>query len=364
MPAAGSDPRDPETGDAETGDAEKWAALAARDAAADGSFVYAVRTTGVYCRPSCPARPALRENVSFHAGCAEAEAAGFRACKRCRPDEPTLSARRAEAVAHACRLIDEAETMPGLEVLAKAAGLSPFHFHRVFKAATGVTPKAYAAARRAQDLASGLRRAKSVTQAIYDAGYASPSRFYAEAAGRLGMAPNTYRRGAEGVTIRFAIGQCALGAILVAATAKGVCAILLGDDPDILARDLQDRFPKAELIGGERAFEAWMAQVVGFVEAPASGLDLPLDIGGTAFQQRVWEALRRIPVGTTATYADIAQAIGAPAATRAVARACGANHIAVAIPCHRVVRSDGSLSGYRWGVERKRELLVREGARS
>ncbi|WP_019906726.1 bifunctional DNA-binding transcriptional regulator/O6-methylguanine-DNA methyltransferase Ada [Methylobacterium sp. 77] len=344
-----------------TDDAERWAALAARDEAADGRFVYAVRTTGVYCRPSCAARAARRENVSFHATCAEAEAAGFRACKRCRPNEPSLDARRAEAIARACRLIDEAEAVPRLDALAKAAGLSAFHFHRVFRTVTGVTPKAYAAARRAQGLAAGLRQANSVTQAIYGAGYASLSQFYADAAERLGMAPKVYRSGGEGVAIRFAIGQCALGAILVAATGKGVCAILLGDDPDILARDLQDRFPKAELIGGEPTFEAWMAQVVGFVEAPARGLDLPLDIGGTAFQQRVWTALRKIPVGTTATYADVARAIGAPAATRAVARACGANALAVAIPCHRVVRSDGSLSGYRWGVERKRDLLSREG---
>ncbi len=342
-------------------DAAKWASLAARDEAADGRFVYAVRTTGIYCRPSCAARPARRENVSFHATCAEAEEAGFRPCKRCRPNAPSLAVRRAEAVARACRLIDESETVPGLGVLAEATGLSAFHFHRVFKAVTGVTPKAYAAARRAEALASGLGRSPSVTQAIYEAGYASPSRFYADATDRLGMAPNIYRRGGEGVAIRFGIGQCALGAILVAATAKGLCAILLGDDPEILVRDLEDRFPKAELFGGDPDFEAWMAQVVGFVACPSRGLDLPLDIGGTAFQQRVWDALRRIPIGTTATYAEIARAIGAPAATRAVARACGANPIAVAIPCHRVVRSDGALSGYRWGVARKRDLLTREG---
>lgn len=345
----------------EGGDAARWAALASRDAAADGSFVYAVRTTGIYCRPSCAARAPRPENVSFHASCAEAEEAGFRACKRCLPNAPSLAARRAEAVARACRLIDEAETLPDLGALAEAAGLSAFHFHRVFKTVTGVTPKSYAAARRAEALASGLSRAASVTQAIYEAGYASPSRFYAEATNRLGMAPETYRRGGEGVAIRFGIGQCALGAILVAATVKGICAILLGDDPDQLSRDLQDRFPKADLLGGDAAFEAWMAQVVGFVATPARDLGLPLDIGGTAFQQRVWDALRKIPIGTTATYAEIARAIGAPAASRAVALACGANSLAVAIPCHRVVRSDGSLSGYRWGVVRKRALLTREG---
>lgn len=341
--------------------ARKWAALAARDAKADGSFVYSVRTTGVYCRPSCAARPARPKNVGFHATCAEAEAAGFRACRRCRPNEPPRAERQAEAVARACRLIEAAETMPALGDLAEAAGMSAFHFHRVFKAITGVTPKAYAGARLAGRVASGLRAAGSVTQAIHEAGYGSASRFYATAPKRLGMRPAAYRKGGAGATIRFAVGASALGAILVAATDTGICAILLGDDPDALVRDLQDRFPNADLTGNDTGFETWMAQVVGFVEVPARGLDLPLDIGGTAFQQRVWQALRAIPVGTTATYAQIASAIGEPAAVRAVAGACGANRIAVAIPCHRVVRSDGSLSGYRWGVARKRDLLAREG---
>lgn len=343
-------------------DDAKWAALRARDAQADGSFVYSVRTTGVYCRPSCPARPARPENVAFHATCAEAEAAGFRPCKRCRPNEPALAERQAEAVARACRLIEGAETMPALDDLARAAGMSPFHFHRVFRKVTGITPKAYAEARLAGRVASGLQEAGTVTEAVYEAGYNSSSRFYAKASERLGMTPTAYRKGGVGTRIRFAAAECSLGSILVAATDKGVCAILLGDDPDALARDLQDRFPKAELSGGDEAFERWVAEVIGFVEAPGRGLDLPLDIGGTAFQQRVWAALRAIPVGTTATYADIARAIGEPAAVRAVAQACGANRLAVAIPCHRVVRSDGSLSGYRWGVERKRDLLAREGA--
>lgn len=342
-------------------DAAKWAALKARDAQADGSFVYSVRTTGVYCRPSCPARPARPENVAFHATCAEAEAAGFRPCKRCRPNEPALAERQAEAVARACRMIEEAETMPALDDLAEVAGMSPFHFHRIFKKVAGITPKAYAGARLASRVALGLQDADSITEAVFDAGYNSSSRFYANASERLGMTPTAYRKGGAGTRIRFAAAECSLGSILVAATEKGVCAILLGDDPDALARDLQDRFPKAELSGGDEAFERWVAEVIGFVEAPGRGLDLPLDIGGTAFQQRVWTALRAIPVGTTATYADIARAIGEPAAVRAVAQACGANKLAVAIPCHRVVRSDGSLSGYRWGVERKRDLLAREG---
>ncbi|NUA99550.1 bifunctional DNA-binding transcriptional regulator/O6-methylguanine-DNA methyltransferase Ada [Azospirillum melinis] len=341
-------------------EAERWEALRRRDPAADGRFVYAVRSTGVYCRPSCAARPARPENVAFYATNAEAERAGFRPCKRCRPDGPSQGDRRAEAVAAACRLIEEAEEAPQLDELAAAAGMSPHHFHRIFKQVTGVTPRAYVQAQRAARVADALQQAGSVTEAIYEAGYGSSGRFYETAGARLGMTPTNYRRGGAGETIRFAVGACSLGSILVAVTERGVCAILLGDDPDLLLRDLQDRFPRAELIGGDPDFEATVAQVVGFVETPGTGLALPLDIGGTAFQQRVWQALRAIPAGRTASYAEIATAIGEPAAVRAVARACGANPLAVAIPCHRVVRSDGGLSGYRWGVERKRDLLDRE----
>ena len=341
---------------------DRWEALRRRDPAADGRFVYAVRSTGVYCRPSCAARPARPENVVFYDTNAEAERAGFRPCKRCRPDGPSQSERRADAVARACRLIEEAEEVPPLEELAAAAGLSPHHFHRIFKQATGVTPRAYAEARRAARVAGSLQEAGSVTEAIYEAGYGSSGRFYETAGARLGMTPTAYRRGGAGEAIRFAVGACSLGSILVAATERGICASLLGDDPEELLRDLQDRFPNAELIGGDPGFETTVAQVVGLVEAPGTGLALPLDIGGTAFQQRVWQALRAIPAGRTASYAEIARAIGEPAAVRAVARACGANPLAVAIPCHRVVRSDGGLSGYRWGVERKRDLLDRERA--
>lgn len=339
----------------------RWDALLTRDSRADGSFVYAVRTTGVYCRPSCAARTPRRENVTFHADGAAARAAGFRPCLRCRPDEPPRDQRRREAVTRACRMIESAETPPALADLARAAGLSPFHFHRIFREVTGVTPAVFARAQRASRLAKALPGAGSVTGALYEAGYAAPSRFYAEAEGRLGMTPSRYRKGGAGAHIRFGVGSCSLGAILVAATETGLCAILLGDDPDALVRDLQDRFPAAELEGGDAAFEEWMARAVGLVEAPGLDHDLPLDIGGTAFQQRVWQALRAIPPGTTATYADVARAIGAPGSSRAVALACGANALAVAIPCHRVVRSDGSLSGYRWGVSRKRDLLTREG---
>lgn len=342
-----------------TGD-PRWAQLRARDRAADGQFVYSVRTTGVYCRPSCPARPARPENIRFHATPAEAEAAGFRACRRCQPDQPPLAERHAATIAALCRRIETAPTMPTLAALATQAGLSPHHLHRLFRQVTGLTPRAYAQAQRAQQVRSALARSATVTEAIYDAGYQASSRFYSEAGAVLGMTPSAFRAGGAATEIRFAIGQCSLGAILVAASARGVCAILLGDDPEALARDLQDRFPKAALLGGDAAFERWVAQVVGLVEAPGTGLDLPLDIRGTAFQQRVWQALREIPAGRTASYAEIAARIGAPSATRAVAQACGANALAVAIPCHRVVRSDGSLSGYRWGVERKRQLLERE----
>ncbi|MCE4224624.1 bifunctional DNA-binding transcriptional regulator/O6-methylguanine-DNA methyltransferase Ada [Methylobacterium sp. C25] len=347
----------------DTSDEARWAAFSTADKTADGSFVTAVKTTGIYCRPSCPAKRAKRENVRFFETCEEAEAEGFRACKRCQPNQASRENRQAQAVARACRLIEEAETPPALDALSEAAGMSPFHFHRTFKRITGVTPKAYAGAHRAERVASGLREARTVTEAVYDAGYNAASRFYADAGERLGMSPTAYRQGGTGAQIRFAVGPCSLGQILVAATEKGVCAIMMDDDPDVLLRDLQDRFPHAELTGGDAGFEALVAQVIGLAETPGRSVELPLDIHGTAFQQRVWEALKRIPAGTTATYKQVAQAIGEPAAVRAVARACGANPVALAIPCHRVVRSDGSLSGYRWGVARKRDLLDREGAK-
>lgn len=338
----------------------RWASVVARDPKADGQFYYSVKTTGVYCRPSCGARTPRPENVRFFLTLAEAEQAGFRPCKRCKPERPSLVEQHAELIAKLCRIIESAEAPPSLEVLAQAAQMSTFHVHRVFKAITGVTPKAYGAAHRANKVREELVRCGSVTDAIYEAGYNSNGRFYDASNQLLGMTPSAYRRGGAQVTIRFAIGQCSLGAILVASSTRGICAILFGDDPDSLARDLQDRFPNAELIGGDPGFEQLVAKVVGFVETPKLGLDLPLDVRGTAFQQRVWQALRDIPAGQTVSYTDIAQRIGAPKAIRAVAGACAANALAVAIPCHRVVRTDGSLSGYRWGVERKRALLERE----
>jgi AraC family transcriptional regulator of adaptative response/methylated-DNA-[protein]-cysteine methyltransferase len=338
----------------------RWARLVARDRTADGTFWYSVATTGVYCRPSCPSRRANPQNVRFHDTIAEAQAAGFRACKRCKPDEPSPDIRNAERVARICRLIETAEDVPSLVEMAREAGLSAYYLHRVFKASTGVTPRDYAAAHRAGRVRDELARSATVTEAIYGAGFNSNSRFYEQSSALLGMTPTDYRAGGANARIRFAVGQCSLGAILVAESEKGVCAILIGDDPEALVHDLQDRFPRARLLGGEPDFEALVARVVGFVEAPRIGLDLPLDVRGTAFQQRVWAALREIPAGTTVTYADIARSIGAPKAVRAVGGACAANAIAVAIPCHRVIHSDGSLSGYRWGIERKRRLIERE----
>jgi AraC family transcriptional regulator of adaptative response/methylated-DNA-[protein]-cysteine methyltransferase len=346
-----------------TTDDQRWAAVCARDNGADGAFYYSVRSTGVYCRPSCAARTPRRANVAFHASCGDAEAAGFRPCLRCRPTEPPLAERQAEAVARACRLIEASDEAPALAGLAEACGMSRFHFHRIFKAHTGITPKAYAAARRAERVQRGLAQAATVTEAVYEAGFNSSGRFYAASQSVLGMTPTRWRAGGQGESIRFAVGACSLGAILVAATGKGICAILIGDDPGQLVRDLEDRFPQAELVGAEPEFERTVAQVVGFVEAPGIGLDLPLDVRGTAFQQRVWEALRCIPPGQTVSYAELAERVGLPAGARAVAGACAANPVAVAIPCHRVVRNDGALSGYRWGVERKRALLEREGSR-
>ncbi|WP_249673669.1 bifunctional DNA-binding transcriptional regulator/O6-methylguanine-DNA methyltransferase Ada [Pseudomonas abieticivorans] len=338
----------------------RWQAVVARDAKADGLFVYAVKTTGVYCRPSSTARLPRRENVEFYDSAAQAEAAGYRPSKRSGADQSSVARQQAVRVTQACQLLEQAHTLPSLAELAQQVGLSPHHFHRVFKACTGVTPKAYAAAIRARRMREQLAQGGSVTDALYQAGFNANSRFYETADGVLGMKPADYRAGGANTDIRFAVGECSLGSILVAQSDRGVCAILLGDDPDALARELQDRFPRAHFKGGEAAFEALIAKVVGFIEAPALGLDLPLDVRGTAFQERVWQALRTLPVGSTASYAEIARMIGAPQSSRAVAQACGANRLAVAIPCHRVVRSDGGLSGYRWGVERKRLLLARE----
>jgi AraC family transcriptional regulator of adaptative response/methylated-DNA-[protein]-cysteine methyltransferase len=338
----------------------RWAAVLARDPAADSQFVYAVKTTGVYCRASSPSRLPRPENVEFFSGAAEAEAAGYRPSRRAASDQTSVAAKHAALVANSCRQIEQADALPSLAQLAGEAGLSAYHFHRVFKSVTGLTPNAYARAHRARKIREQLTRPGSITDALYGAGFNSNSRFYEASDTLLGMKPSSYRAGGLNTDINFAVGECSLGSILVAQSSRGVCAILLGDDPNRLVQDLQDKFGNANLIGCDADFEQLIAKVIGFIEAPAIGLDLPLDLRGTAFQERVWMALREIPLGTTASYAEIARRIGAPTSFRAVAQACGANWLAVAIPCHRVVRSDGDLSGYRWGVERKRKLLERE----
>ncbi|APZ42281.1 bifunctional DNA-binding transcriptional regulator/O6-methylguanine-DNA methyltransferase Ada [Acidihalobacter ferrooxydans] len=342
-----------------TGD-PRWARIVARDRTADGQFWFSVATTGIYCRPSCPSRHAKPENVRIHETVAEAQAAGFRPCKRCNPDGISNVAVNAALIIRACRMMEESTREPSLSDLAAAVDLSPSYFHRIFKAAMGVTPKRYAVGLRAKRVRDGLDKSATVTEAVYGAGFNSSGRFYEKAKDLLGMTPRTYRTGGEREEIRFAVGETSLGSILVASSPKGIVSILIGDDPDVLLRDLQDRFPRAKLIGADADYEALVARVVGLVDTPTLGLDLPLDIRGTAFQQRVWQALREIPPGRTVSYSEIAEKIGAPTAVRAVAGACAANNIAVAIPCHRVVRSDGSISGYAWGVESKRALLAKE----
>lgn len=344
-------------------EADRWTALCERDRGADGSFVYAVVTTGVYCRPSCPSRQPRRENVRFFGEGRSAREAGFRACKRCSPDGSSPRQRHAAVVTALCRRIDESFETPSLDELAAEVGLSPFYLHRLFKRMTGMTPRSYAAARRVERVKRELASGSEVTQAIYAAGYGSSSRFYEGARSRLGMSPSSYRAGGEREKIQFSVTDCSLGKVLVAATERGVCDIRLGDSGEALTEELRRRFPRAELRDGDAAFQVMVEAAVERIEQPhGSAVDLPLDVRGTAFQQRVWEVLRHLPVGATATYAQIADEIGQPTATRAVAQACGANRIAVLIPCHRVIRSNGEDGGYRWGVERKRALLDRETA--
>lgn len=340
----------------------QWEAVMRRDRSADGTFFYSVRSTGVFCRPSCPSRRPRREHVGFHVSAADAERAGFRPCRRCRPTEAPLDVRHRQAVAAACRAIEASEATPSLDELAAGAGMSRFHFHRLFKTTTGVTPRAYALAHRAARVRRALTANARITDAIYEAGFGSTGPFYAAADRTLGMTPSAFRAGGLGTRIRYGVGRCTLGSILVAASDRGVCAIWLGDEPETLVAQLGRCFPQASLAPPDAEFERWMTAIVGFVDEARPDLDLPLDIQGTLFQQRVWRALAEIPAGTTVTYADVARAIGAPRSVRAVARACAANVLAVAIPCHRVVRSDGSVSGYRWGVDRKRALLARERA--
>jgi AraC family transcriptional regulator of adaptative response/methylated-DNA-[protein]-cysteine methyltransferase len=339
----------------------RWAALEQRDPQAEGAFWYAVCTTGIYCRPTCPSRMPRRDHVRFFDTPDAAEQAGFRACKRCQPRAQNAAEQQAALVQQACALIDAAATPPRLAELAAAVGLSPFHFQRLFKRIVGVSPRQYAAARQQHRLREELRTEERVTEAMYSAGFESSSSLYQQGAAALGMTPAHYQQGAPATEIAYTTTACYLGWVLVAATPRGICAIALGDDPATLAANLRAEFPQAQVQpAAEPDFAAWVAQVVAFIEVPAQGLDLPLDIQGTAFQRRVWEALRAIPAGQTATYAEVAARIGQPTAARAVAQACAANRLAVAIPCHRVVRGDDAQGGYRWGPARKRTLLERE----
>jgi len=339
-------------------DDDRWATFAARDGSKAGTFVMSVRTTGVYCRPGCPARLPKRSNVAFYNTADQAEAAGFRPCKRCKPRE-TPGAHHQQIVAQACRSIETADDALTLAELAEIAGLSPFHFHRLFKSVVGVTPKAYALAHRRRRVRHNLPRSSTVTKAVHDSGFNSNGRFYAESTASLGMTPARFRDGGAGTEILYALTDSTLGRILVAASAKGVCAIFLGEDDTKLIGELKLEFPNAELSKGSSTFEKLMRKAVALVDAPAQANDLPLDIRGTAFQHRVWQALRKIPAGETRTYAEIAKAIGSPKAVRAVGSACGANNISIAIPCHRVVRSDGTFphANYRWGASRKKALI-------
>ncbi|MDQ8020513.1 MAG: bifunctional DNA-binding transcriptional regulator/O6-methylguanine-DNA methyltransferase Ada [Moraxellaceae bacterium] len=342
------------------GDEARWRAVCER--AQNDSFVFAVRSTGIYCRPSCPARRPLRDNVRFFDDCGAARAAGFRACKRCDPDGDSLQARHRALVLRACEALAASEVSPSLDELAQQAGLSRYHFHRVFKQAVGMTPHAYGRALRAQRVAQVLGETASVTDALYAAGFNAPSRFYEGAAGLLGMAPALARRGAPGETIRHAMVDSPLGPMLVAATARGVCAVEFGDSAEALLQGLGQRYRAANLVEGDAQFAAWVQQILQHLSEPAQAAALPLDVRGTAFQQQVWRALQQIPLGTTLSYTELAERLGKPQAVRAVARACATNEVAVLVPCHRVLRQDGQLAGYRWGLSRKAELLRREAA--
>lgn len=339
---------------------DRWAAVVARNADADDVFFYSVVTTGIYCRPSCPSRRPNRENVAFHNSAQEARQFGAMPCKRCKPDELSLRQKNLALITQACRSIENVEGFLNVDSLAKELAISRSYFQRLFKSYTGTTPKAYAKTVRAQLVHDELIKSTTITEAIYASGFSSNSRFYSEGNQMLGMTPTQYRKAGSNTVIKFAVGECELGSVLVATTDKGICSISLGDAPEPLLRELQDLFPRAELLGADPAFEQMVAQVIGYIDDPRDKFDLPLDIQGSIFQAKVWRALQDIPAGVTVSYSELASAIGKPTSARAVARACATNKIAVVIPCHRVVRLDGSLSGYRWGIERKRKLLAKE----
>ncbi len=337
---------------------ERWAAVVARDRRADGAFVLGVKTTGVYCRPGCTARTPLRRNVEFFDSLSAAERAGYRACRRCTPDRASPWSEAVDRMVRACRLLEREERIETRE-LARRLGLNAFTLQRTFKKHVGVTPQAYRRRVLAERARGEIPAARSVSEAIYGAGYSSSSRFYEGIGRELGMPPRQARAGGRGTEVRYAVRSCALGALLVAWTERGACDVRFGETEEAAVRGIRVRFPAAALARSD--VPAWVDEVVDVIERPRRS-DIPLDIQGTAFQQRVWQELRRIPPGETRSYAQVAAAIGAPSAARAVASACAANHLAVLVPCHRVVRAGGDLSGYRWGPERKRELLRRERA--
>ncbi len=337
---------------------DRWKAVLSREPAAHSAFVYAVQTTGVYCRPTCPARKPKRENAVLFDRPEEAEKAGFRPCRRCRPNQESPGVD--ERVVRACRIIEEAQERPTLARLAEMVGLSPFHFQRLFKKTLGLSPREYAAGLSRTRLQESLEKGLNVTQSVYRAGYGSGSRVYENWAALLGMNPARYGRGGESMEIGYALGSSALGPFLVAATARGICRIDLGGSGEDLVGRLKDRFPKARIREGDDSFRRLVTLVAELMANPGRGLDLPLDIRGTAFQHRVWKALQDIPPGTTASYGEVAAGLGRPRAARAVALACAANPVALAVPCHRVVRADGGLGGYRWGLERKAAILEKE----
>lgn len=347
-----------------TSDSHRWQALVERDAQAVGTFVYGVTTTGIYCRPTCPSRQPNRENVRYFENWQMAEHHGFRPCRRCNPRDRTANDASVERVIRACAMIEEADHAPSLNELAAAAGLSPYHFHRIFRKAVGVTPKQYAMEFRLQRMRRNLEKSGTVTESVYKSGYESNSRFYEKATKTLGMKPSTYRKGGKGMTIRYGIVQSYLGWMLVAATEHGICRIDFDDTPGELHTRLRTAFPAADFLENDQEFRTTINQTLAFLEEPGQGLPLPLDIQGTAFQRRVWAALQNVPAGSTVSYTELAQRIGNPKAVRAVARACAANHLAVAIPCHRVVRKDGDPGGYRWGLDRKKTLIQRESTES
>jgi len=341
-------------------DTDRWQAILNRSSEADGCFVYGVITTGIYCRPTCAARRPKPENIQFFENFHMAEAAGFRACKRCQPNATAPQSQQAEKITQICHLIATSEAAPSLAEMATLAGLSPYHFQRVFKRVVGVTPKAYAHTHRTKRLQVALQEQASVTEAIYAAGFETSSQVYAQANTLLGMTPKNYRQGAHGEEIRYTIQRSQLGWVLIAATQRGICAIHLDESQDNLLQQLQNQFPQAQLADKDEQFNEWVRQVLALIDAPQNPSTLPLDIQGTAFQAQVWQALQTIPAGHTVTYTEIAEQIGKPTAVRAVARAIATNSLAIAIPCHRVIGRDGSLKGYRWGSSLKRALLDRE----